>query len=151
MTNKERFMTLVSTEKTNTVERIKERIKNREMLRESQQIALKVLVKLDEVGWSQKRLAEELKVSPQQVNKILQGKENLTLDTQLKLQKALDIPILASYYEAQFKIIEKFILSFKDMGKYSLSKPVEPNYSTGKIVKMQPNTFSYHFSYQKVV
>lgn len=100
-TNKEKFKTLVSKEKTNTIIKNRERIKNRTRLRESQDIALKVLTKLDELNWSQKRLAEELGVSPQQVSKIVKGRENLTLETQLKLQQILDIPILASYYERQ--------------------------------------------------
>ena len=48
-TKKEEFKALVSKERTNTVSRNKERIKNRARLRESQQIALKVLTKLDEL------------------------------------------------------------------------------------------------------
>ena len=70
MTNKEKFKSLVSDEKTTTVSRNKERIKNRARLRASQDIALKVLNKLEVLGWSQRKLA-------------------------------LDIPILASYYESK--------------------------------------------------
>lgn len=104
-TNKEKFNALVSKEKTNTLDRNRMRIKNRARLRESQNIALKVLDKLEEPGWSQKRLAEELNVSPQRVNKIVKGKENLTLETQVELQKVLGIPILASYYEEKIEKI----------------------------------------------
>lgn len=43
------------------------------MLRESQQIALKVLKKLDEWGWQQKDLANKMMISPQQVYKIVKG------------------------------------------------------------------------------
>ena len=64
------------------------------MLRESQNIALKVLDKLDEIGWSQRKLAIEMGVSPQQITKIVKGQENLTLETQIKLQNILNIPIL---------------------------------------------------------
>lgn len=39
-------------------------------------------------------------VTPQQVSKIVSVKENLNLETQIKLQMLLDIPILASYYES---------------------------------------------------
>ena len=63
MTNNEKFKSLISKEKTATVSRNKERIKNRARLRESQDIALKVLTKLDDLGWSQRRLAKELNVS----------------------------------------------------------------------------------------
>lgn len=99
MSNIEKFTALVSSEKTNTVAKNRDRIKNRAMLRESQNIALKVLDRLDELHWTQKKLAKELDVSPQQVSKIVKGQENLTLETQIKLQDILDIPILASYFE----------------------------------------------------
>jgi transcriptional regulator with XRE-family HTH domain len=90
MNTNEKFQALVSNEKTDTLARNKERIKNRAMLRESQGIALKVLEKLDQLGWTQKKLAEKLEVSPQQVSKIVSGKENLTIETQVKLQDVLD-------------------------------------------------------------
>ncbi|MDI9882743.1 helix-turn-helix transcriptional regulator [Flectobacillus longus] len=99
MTNKEKFLSLVSDEKTTTLAKNKERIRNREMLRESQRVALKVLERLRQMNWSQKDLALAMEVSPQQVSKIVSGKENLTIETQVKLQSILDIPILASYYE----------------------------------------------------
>lgn len=44
-------------------------------------------------------LAAAMKVSPPQITKIVKGQENLTLETQVRLQEILDIPILASYYE----------------------------------------------------
>lgn len=99
MSNKEKFISLVSTEITNTVAKNRDRIKNRAMLRESQSIALKVLEKLEEIRWSQRKLAKEMGVTPQQITKIVKGQENLTLETQIKLQSILKIPILASYIE----------------------------------------------------
>ncbi|MDX9705887.1 MAG: helix-turn-helix transcriptional regulator [Weeksellaceae bacterium] len=111
MTNKEKFLQLVSEEDNNTLKEIKQRIKNRAMLRESQQIAIKVLMKLDELGWSQKDLAEKMGVSPQQITKIVSGKENLTIETQIKLQNILDIPVLATYYENKEKGKGEFILN----------------------------------------
>lgn len=111
MTNKENFLTLVSKEKTNTLGKNKERIKNREMLRESQQIAIKVLAKLDELSWTQKYLAKALEVTPQQVTKIVSGQENLTIETQIKLQNILGIPVLASYYENNRDAKEEKIVS----------------------------------------
>ena len=95
----EKFLKLVSEDDTKTLLENQQRIKNRAMLRESQQIALKVLMKLDKLGWTQKDLAAKMEVSPQQITKIVSGKENLTIETQIKLQTILDVPILASYYE----------------------------------------------------
>jgi transcriptional regulator with XRE-family HTH domain len=114
MTNKEKFLQLVSEEDTKTLAEVKKRIKNRAMLRESQQIALKVLIKLDDLGWSQKDLAKEMGVSPQQITKIVSGKENLTIETQIKLQNILDIPVLASYYEKKAEKLEEMIVSFEE-------------------------------------
>lgn len=114
MTNKEKFLALVSEQDTKTLAEIKQRVENRAMLRESQKIALKVLVKLDELGWKQKDLAKKMKVTPQQISKIVSGKENLTIETQIKLQDILDIPILASYYEKKTEKIEEMILSFEE-------------------------------------
>lgn len=114
MTNKENFLALVSEDNSKTIERNKERIRNRAMLRESQQIALKILLKLDDLGWTQKGLAEKMNVSPQQISKIVSGKENLTIETQIKLQNILDIPILASYYEKETEKLEGMTLSFEE-------------------------------------
>lgn len=103
MTKKEKFNALISKEKTNTLVHSQERRKNRKRLRESQAIAIKVLDKLDELGWTQRKLARAMGVSPQQITKIIKGKENLTLDTQVRLQEVLDIPILATYLERKGK------------------------------------------------
>lgn len=108
MTNKEKFLALVSEKDTSTLEKSKERIRNREMLRESRAIALKVLSKLDDLGWSKKRLADEMGVKPQQITKIVSGKENLTLKTQIALQRVLDIPILATFiYQESNDVVVK--------------------------------------------
>lgn len=106
MTNKEKFLKLVSDEPSQTAQKLKERIEKRNQLRESRDIAYKVIDRLKELKWSQKRLAEEMGVSPQYVNKMMRGKENLTLSTQVKLQELLDIPILASYYERRPELIK---------------------------------------------
>lgn len=151
MTNKEKFMLLVSDEKTDTIEKNKERIKNRAMLRESQKIALKVLMKLDELGWSQKDLAERMNVSPQQINKFVKGKENLTLETQVQLQKILDIPILATYYEEQLNKNEAYVLNFEKEEKYAAVQLVANNYIAGKVIKMECSKFLNTFAYQEVI
>lgn len=110
MSNQNEFLKIVSGEDSQILETVRERVRNRGMLHESQQIAIKVLIKLDELGWSQKDLAGKLVVSPQQVSKIVSGQENLTIETQVKLQNILDIPILASYYEERTDDIKDKIL-----------------------------------------
>ena len=101
-TNRENFLALVSDEKdTYTLEKNQWRISNRQWLRVSYDIAFDILEKLDDLGWTQKDLAEKMGVSPQYVNKLVRGSENLTLETIVKLQTILDMPILANYFKEQ--------------------------------------------------
>jgi len=144
MTNKEKFLQLVSEEDTKTLAEVKKRIKNRAMLRESQQIALKVLMKLDDLGWSQKDLAKEMGVSPQQITKIVSGKENLTIETQIKLQNILDIPVLASYFENKMEEMDQWILTYeKRVEKIAVQTSFFSNkYQDSKIVKLKTIDYS---------
>ena len=98
MTNKEKFLSLVSPENKETKEAISYRNENREWLSESKRRAIKVLKALKEQNMSQKALAEQMGVSPQYVNKLVKGKENFTLETLVKLQNYLDISLLADSY-----------------------------------------------------
>lgn len=141
MTNKEKFLQLVSEEDSKTLAEVKKRIKNRAMLRESQQIALKVLLKLDDLGWTQKDLAKAMDVTPQQITKIVSGKENLTIETQIKLQNILDIPILASYYENKTNEMNQWLVSIeKRIEKISPQEFVNSqNYQSTSVLKLVKN------------
>jgi transcriptional regulator with XRE-family HTH domain len=144
MTNKEKFLNLVSGEDSKTLAEVRKRIKNRAMLRESQQIALKVLMKLDELGWTQKDLANKMGVSPQQITKIVSGKENLTIETQVKLQGILEIPVLASYYESKMAEMERWILTIEKRFEKIVAQTnqVSNNYQATNIIKMQSCDYS---------
>jgi transcriptional regulator with XRE-family HTH domain len=138
MTTQEKYDALISKEVSPALERAKERKKNRKRLRESQAIAIKVLNKLDELGWTQKRLASELGVSPQQVTKIVSGKANLTLQTQTQLQDILNIPILATWYE---DAIEKlFSKSFTKKVPYEPPKAVSISYTINQMTHVESLT-----------
>jgi ribosome-binding protein aMBF1 (putative translation factor) len=100
-TNREKFLELVSDIDIKAEERINWRIANRPWLRASQDIAFDILEKLDDLNWTQKDLAEKMGVSPQYINKIVKGSENFTLESLIKLQEILDIPILASYFKGK--------------------------------------------------
>ena len=63
-------------------------------LRHSQKIAVKVLLQMKQEGLTQKALAERMGCSQQYVSKILKGKENMSLDTQSKLEDALGISLI---------------------------------------------------------
>lgn len=72
----------------------KARKDNRKWIRKSAFIAIRILSELKLRGITQKDLAERMKLSPQQVNKIVQGNENLTLETITKVEEALGITII---------------------------------------------------------
>lgn len=91
---KEKLSSVASKEPSAWKAKARYRRENREWLKKSTAIALLVLDALKKQGLSQKELAERLKVSPQQVNKIVQGRENLTLETITNLENALDIQII---------------------------------------------------------
>lgn len=139
MTNKDKFNQLVSGEDNRTLADVNKRIKNRAMLRESHQTALKVLMKLDDFGWSQKDLAKAMEVTPQQITKIVSGKENLTIETQIKLQHILDIPVLASYYENKMTEIDQRIVTFEKRVDKMVVQAIEysNNYQSTKVLKLE--------------
>ncbi len=64
---------------------------NREWLTVSLKIAIKIRKILKDKNLKQIDLAERMGVSPQQVNKILSGKENLCIETITKVAKALEL------------------------------------------------------------
>lgn len=153
MTNKEKFLQLVSGEDTKTITEVKHRIKNRAMLRESQHIAIKVLMKLDELGWAQKDLAKAMDVSPQQITKIVSGKENMTIETQIKLQNILDIPVLASYYENKRTDLDEWILTIEKRIEKIAAQDIQisSNYQVTKTVRFKSYRYSQeHYQPQAV-
>jgi len=76
MTNKEKFLTLVSEDDGNTLAWVKVHKANKPLRRTAQKIAILILMRLNALGWSQKDLAEKMEVSPHLVNKWVKGKEN---------------------------------------------------------------------------
>ena len=70
------------------------RQENKMWLRYSQRIAMLMLDKMDELGINQKQLAEMMSCSQQYISKILKGRENLSLETLSKIERALGISII---------------------------------------------------------
>ena len=72
------------------------RIENRKWLNYSSNIALRIIAALEQQAhMTQKALAEKLEVSPQYINKILKGQENLSLATIAKLSEVLNIELIS--------------------------------------------------------
>lgn len=85
---------LISDEVSNWKTKAEYRRANKNWLEKSSVIALKILNNLKMNDISQKQLAEMINVSPQQVNKIVKGSENLTLETICKIEDALGIQLI---------------------------------------------------------
>jgi transcriptional regulator with XRE-family HTH domain len=71
---------------------------NRDWLKKSAAIAVRVLDALKAQNLSQKVLAERMSISPQQISKIVKGQENMTLETISNLEIALGIQIIDEKY-----------------------------------------------------
>ena len=76
------------------------RRQNREWLCYSQQIAMRMLDKMEAENLTQKQLAERMGCSQQYISKILKGRENLSLETLCKIDTALGIDILSDFSRA---------------------------------------------------
>lgn len=98
----------IASKKSEWKKEAEERIENRAWQKHSQKIAIKVLKALREQKIKQKDLAEKIGVSPQQINKIVKGKENLTLQTIAKLENALNIELIFKENEKQNIVVTSF-------------------------------------------
>lgn len=92
--NLENFQKLVSNEQSAWLDKFLYYKANKSWLDKSAMVAVNVLEALKAKGWSQKDLAQKMKVSAQQVNKILKGQQNLTFETISKLETALEISLM---------------------------------------------------------
>jgi plasmid maintenance system antidote protein VapI len=96
MTNKnlENFQKLVSNENSGWLDKFLQYKANKKGLDYSLQVAVNVLETLKARGMKQKDLAEKMKVSAQQINKIVKGQQNLTFETVGKLEDALGVTLI---------------------------------------------------------
>ena len=67
---------------------------NKAWLRYSQRIAMMMLDKMEELGLTQKSVAERMGCSQQYISQVLKGTENLSIETISKIEAALGLEIL---------------------------------------------------------
>ena len=89
------FEALLSGDTSGWRTKARDRKQNKEWRRMVGEIAVSILKFLKENGLTQVELAKRLDVSPQYVSKIVQGKENLSIETICKIQLALGIQLIA--------------------------------------------------------
>jgi transcriptional regulator with XRE-family HTH domain len=104
ITTIENFETLVNPVKSGWHEKVKERVENKAWKDKAFDIALKLIRYARENKITQVRLAEMMNVTPQYINKVFQGKENLTLESICKFETILKITLI----EVSISRIEKY-------------------------------------------
>lgn len=90
----DKFEKLVSSKPSNFLSKFAEYKRNQKWLDKSSEIAINILEALRDKNLSQKDLAEKMELSAQQVNKIIKGQQNLTLETICKIEGALEISLI---------------------------------------------------------
>ena len=89
---------IASTEKSSWLDEAKERRQNKAWRKYSFQIAARILLEIRRQkpvnGMTQKLLAEKMGVAPQYINKVLKGRENLTLETISKFEEILNVSLI---------------------------------------------------------
>lgn len=146
MTSKEKYLKRIAGQETDAIKEAKDRVENRNWLRESKKLALKILIRLDELEWTQRTLSSKLGVSPQYVNKLLKGNEKFGFDTIVKLQEVLDLPILNSYKKRE-NLEDKKSKEFRSAGILikvdfnSKKSQVRQYMESAPIIEMNPNYY----------
>ena len=87
-------------------------------LKKSIKIAIKLNRILRQKGMKQKQLAELLGVSAQQVNKILKGRENLTLDTIERIESVIGVDLITILREDE-KVVKTVSGEFTDVKSFN--------------------------------
>lgn len=101
-------------------------------------ITEKISRKMNDLGWSQKKLASEMKVSPPFITKLLNGSNNFTLKTIVKLSVVLKL-------EVEY-LLNNHYIEENDSYEFSTSvdsrKTVESIFDVGQKINILEN-FSY--------
>lgn len=71
------------------------RLANKAWLRRSQVVAMKILDRMEEMKWTQQKVAEMLGCSQQYVSRIVKGSENLSLEMLSKIEDVLGVEVFA--------------------------------------------------------
>jgi transcriptional regulator with XRE-family HTH domain len=143
----ENMAALASSEPSGWLEDARWRLDNRVWLRRSQSIALKILRTLRARMMTQKDLAGIVGVSSQQVSKIVKGRENLTLETIAKLEKALgivlmEIPKYTVTMSVDRVLPAEYVSAFTSSSTHSYVKRCEEPYAT-RSVPIENNEIKY--------
>jgi len=119
--NTEKFDDLISPKHSGWHEKANERIANKVWQDKAFDIALRVIRYIRANKISQVRLAEDMGMKAQSLNRILQGRENLTLETICRMEAALGIRLIEVVYSnTEAYEVEANIFSAKIISKKSV-------------------------------
>ena len=97
-TAKESISKIASEQESSWLNDAKARQTNIDWTKRSFKIAVRILREIraqkETNGMTQKQLAEMMGVTPQYINKVVKGKENLTLETIAKIEQVLGITLI---------------------------------------------------------
>ncbi len=91
---KNKLKNRISNKKSSWLEQAEYYERNKDWLDKSALIALRILRYIRAHKITQKELAGKINVSPQYINKVVKGKENLSLETICKIENALEIILI---------------------------------------------------------
>ncbi len=124
---------------THWIARAKQDRANRREISRAQEFALELLDFMELHHITQKELAEKMSVSPQQVNKILRAKANLTFQTLDKIADALGVSITSPKIRTQNNLLSQTMsVTQMHIVHTRKSKPVQETVSTPSITKRNP-------------
>lgn len=118
MSNLEKLNKILSGKKSTWETEAKWREENEAWLAQSFDIAIYILDTLRAKKMTQKELAEKMKVSPQFVNKIVKGQENLSLETISKLNRALGIKLKVVDKQASTEVEYDYEQAYETSERY---------------------------------
>lgn len=119
---KDKLTSRISNKKSNWLEQAEYYEKNKDWLDKSALIALKIVRHLRANNITQKDLAKSLDVSPQYINKIVKGKENLSLETICKIEKVINVNLIEIPEYGGVSEIDGVIFSSGTVSKSKASK-----------------------------
>ncbi|MDT0690297.1 helix-turn-helix transcriptional regulator [Salegentibacter sp. F188] len=111
---------------------------NRRNINRAQEFALDLMEFMETHKITQKELANKMEVSPQQVNKILRAKANLTFDTLDKIADALNVTISSPKIEVREKSYSRTVSTTMQVVHRHKQKEIAEDLNTVMISKKNP-------------
>ena len=111
---------------------------NRRNINRAQEFALDLIGFMEIHKIKQKELADRMDVSPQQVNKILRAKSNLTFETLDKIADALNVTISSPRIETKEKSYFRTVGTTMQVVHRHKPKVIAENLNTAMITKKNP-------------